>query len=442
VVPALRAVLVPVTGIRAVGRVRRVVPALVGSSVFRRLGALLLDLRERPPHNGGPLTSPSAPAAAAAPATPVADHGALLDALLEASPLAVVGVAADGQIALWSPAAQRMFGWSAEQVLRRTDPLAPGPLAGEARRLLDRALAGQAVNGVEAVRQTLDGTLVTVNVWAVPVRSTASAARVLLLYQDVTERKRTEQQLARQREALHRNEKLADLGRLAAGVAHELRNPLTVIDTRVQLLQRLLGRGGQAWQSLTVHVGYLDEATARMRRIVEGLSSYARPSRAEPVLLEVRDLLAATRDLLGADARRHAVDIVLDVPGRLSPVLGDRSRLMQILVNLATNAIEAMSERGGRLTLRAWQEVAEDVGRVVVEVSDTGPGIPAERIDSIWEPFFTTKAEGTGLGLSIVRSLVEEQPGAALTVRSPAGGGTTFRLSLVASPVADAERAV
>ncbi|HSE92338.1 MAG TPA: ATP-binding protein [Methylomirabilota bacterium] len=364
-----------------------------------------------------------------------ADHAGILHALLDASPLAVIGLAADGTVRLWSPAAERLFGWKEEHVLGRQDPLAPGPLAGEARRLLDRALAGEPVSGVEVVRQTLDGALVTVNVWAMLVGLPApTTVRVLFLYQDVTERKRTEQQLVRQREALHRNEKLADLGRLAAGVAHELRNPLAVIDTRVQLLERLLARGGEGTESLAHHVGYLEEAAARMKRIVEGLSSYARPSRVEPAVLDVREVLVATRELLRAEARGQGTEIVLEVPERRVPVLGDRSRLMQILINLGTNALEAMSEHPGRLVLRACLESADDADRVVVEVSDTGPGIPPDRLESIWEPFFTTKAEGTGLGLSIVRSLIAEQPGAVLTMQSALDRGTTFRLSLLAAP--------
>ncbi len=427
-------------------------PALLAVPLFRRLRALLTQRRRVASTNGlepgrarAPRTAAHASAAGRPTGTPSpfvsADHAGILHALLDASPLAVVGLAADGTVTLWSPAARRLFGWKEEQVLGRPDPLAPGPLAGEARRLLDRALAGEPVSDVEVVRQALDGGLVTVSAWAVPVRLPAPAAgRVLFLYQDVSERKRTEQQLARQRETLHRHEKLADLGRLAAGVAHELRNPLTVIDTRVQLLERLLARGGETAQSLTLHVGYLEEATARMKRIVEGLSSYARPSRAEPALLDVRDVLIATRELLRPGARKQGTEIVLDVPEGPAPVLGDRSRLMQILVNLGTNALEAMSERAGRLVLRARLEAADGADRVAVEVSDTGPGIPPDRLESIWEPFFTTKPEGTGLGLSIVRSLTAEEPGATLTVHSAPDRGTTFRLSLLAaSPSASRE---
>jgi len=112
----------------------------------------------------------------------------------------------------------------------------------------------------------------------------------------------------------------------------------------------------------------------------------------------------------------------------LPQVRGDRSQMMQILVNLANNAIEAMASTGGTLVLR----VAVRDG-VVVEVVDNGPGIPEDRFARIWEAFYTTKDEGTGLGLSIVKALVDEQPGAKIEVESRVGIGTTFRITMPAA---------
>jgi signal transduction histidine kinase len=119
--------------------------------------------------------------------------------------------------------------------------------------------------------------------------------------------------------------------------------------------------------------------------------------------------------------------VEVDVPDDLPPILGERSEMMQILINLATNAIEAM-ESGGRLQLR----VRLDPPAVVIEVEDSGPGIPPEKMAAIWEPFHTTKPEGTGLGLSIVRGLVDKRPGATIGVRSVPGAGATFTLRMPA----------
>src|SRR2546427_11539312 len=119
-------------------------------------------------------------------------------------------------------------------------------------------------------------------------------------------------------------------------------------------------------------------------------------------------------------------------------VAGVRSALMQVFVNLATNAVQAMVDTGGgQVTLKAY-ETDGSGSPIVAEVTDTGPGIPPDTLAQIWTPFYTTKAEGTGIGLSIVRSLVEQQAGAAITVESRLGVGTTFRLTMPAIGVSPA----
>lgn len=260
---------------------------------------------------------------------------------------------------------------------------------------------------------------------------------------DIAERQRTEQELQHQREALYRSEKMADLGRLAAGVAHELKNPLAVVAGRVGLLEMQTKQGKLSPADvLSNHVASMKEAVGRMTKIMRGLSTYAKPAKPERTLLDLRELLSAVQDLVAHPARSGNVTIRIEAPRELPAVLGDRSQLMQVFLNLTTNAIEAMGGTGGRLALRVRVEEGASAGRgaetegptsagtVRVEVADTGPGILADDLAKIWEPFYTTKPEGTGLGLSIVRSLVEEQPGATITVESAPGQGTTFMLTM------------
>jgi PAS domain S-box-containing protein len=247
---------------------------------------------------------------------------------------------------------------------------------------------------------------------------------------------------AAERERLGAQERLAALGRLAAGVAHELNTPLSRLLLELEILRSDVA-GGQSQPSelLSESIPSLEEAAGQMKRIMQGLSTYAKPPRPEPTLLQVGDLLAATRELIAYPARQSRVRVAVETRAMLAPVLGDRSQLMQVLVNLATNAIEAMAETGGHLTLRARVQansVEQQTGfqrsalsaSVIVEVADTGPGISPELLPQIWEPFYTTKPEGTGLGLAIVRSLVAEQPGASIEVESRPGEGTTFTLML------------
>jgi signal transduction histidine kinase len=167
-----------------------------------------------------------------------------------------------------------------------------------------------------------------------------------------------------------------------------------------------------------------------MKRIMAGLSNYARPVKGEPMLLDVENVIRSAAELIGYAARNAGVTIEVDIAAGTPEIRVERSQVTQVLVNLAMNAIEAMAETdGGTLSLRAH---AKD-GTVTIEVADTGPGIPADRLDTIWQPFYTTKREGTGLGLSIVRGLVEEQEGGQIAVASEPGQGTTFRVTLPAA---------
>jgi signal transduction histidine kinase len=238
---------------------------------------------------------------------------------------------------------------------------------------------------------------------------------------------------ARAAAELVRSEKMAALGRLAAGVAHELRNPLSVIAGRIEILRHQMAPGqAPTFDVLTRSLVQFEEASDRMRRIMEGLSTYSKPAKPDPTPLDLGGLLTATKEVLAYEARKHEVSIVVQVPPRLPRVVGDRSALMQVFVNLATNAVQAMADTGGgQLTLKAY-ETAGNGAPVVAEVTDTGPGIPPDALAQIWATFYTTKAEGTGIGLSIVRALVEQQPGAAITVESHRGAGTTFRLTMPA----------
>src|SRR2546428_9753921 len=235
---------------------------------------------------------------------------------------------------------------------------------------------------------------------------------------------------ARAAAELVRSEKMAALGRLAAGVAHELRNPLSVIAGRIEILRRQMAPGqAPTFDALTRSLAQFEEAAERMRRIMEGLSTYSKP---DPTPLDLGEVLTATSEGLAYEARKHQIAISVHVPPILPKVVGDPSALMQVFVNLVTNAVQAMVDTGGgQVTLKAY-ETEGSGAPIVAEVTDTGPGIPPDALALIWAPFYTTKAEGTGIGLSIVRSLVEQQPGATITVESRLGVGTTFRLTMPA----------
>lgn len=230
---------------------------------------------------------------------------------------------------------------------------------------------------------------------------------------------------AREHAALIQKERLAALGTMAAGMVHELKNPLTVFLARATLLRHSAAEHPVLdAQEVARAATKLEDAADQMKRIVDSLSLYSKPPKAEAQTLEAALLLTTTFEMLTFSARKAGVQLTVDMPTPGLRLLGDRSHLLQVLLNLATNAIEAVGS-GGLVTLAARPGEERDV---IFEVADNGPGIPPEVQARIWEPFFTTKAEGTGLGLAVVRSLVEEMGGTIVLEGRPRRG-TMFRLS-------------
>jgi signal transduction histidine kinase len=234
-------------------------------------------------------------------------------------------------------------------------------------------------------------------------------------------------QLRQSRAVIERNEKLTSLGTLAAGVAHEIRNPLTAINVRVHSLKRSLVSGTSEHEDATV----IDNEIKRLEGIVQAFLQFARPAEPEFVTVSADSLLVRVRALLGGQMEKAAIQLLLEAPPDLW-VRVDPQQIEQVLINLAQNAAESI-QRDGVIRLRARKDVARFGGRsgpaVVLEVIDTGKGIPLEVQKRLFDPFFTTKEEGTGLGLSIAMRIVEQQGGALQFTTQP-GRGTTFSLLL------------
>jgi signal transduction histidine kinase len=220
-----------------------------------------------------------------------------------------------------------------------------------------------------------------------------------------------------------RQERLVSLGTLAAGVAHEIRNPLTAIKFRLFSLKQSLP------EELSDHedIGVIQGEIQRLERIVKEFLLFARP--AEPVLarLPVADLLASVRDLLRAELERRGVRLELASSETLN-LRADRQQLQQVLINLVLNAAEA-SGRNGLVSVAARSGEGVLGGRlqpvITLEVSDTGPGVPEGLEQQIFDPFFSTKEGGTGLGLPIAARIVEKH-GGQLQFSSQHTRGTTF----------------
>ena len=229
---------------------------------------------------------------------------------------------------------------------------------------------------------------------------------------------------------MHRADRLAAAGELAAGVAHEVNNALSGILGEAEAV-----RDTDDAAELRAALGRVDIQGHRIAEIVRGLLGFARPQPPERKPLDLRGLVRETLALMAHELGRSRVQSETRFASELPVVLGDAKQLQQVLVNLLTNAMQAMEAcGGGTLTI----SVQPDVAGVTLEVQDQGPGIAAEMLPRVFDPFFSTKEKGTGLGLSVSYAIVRAH-GGDLTVRSILGEGTTFTLTL---PKPAAETAV
>jgi PAS domain S-box-containing protein len=258
---------------------------------------------------------------------------------------------------------------------------------------------------------------------------------VIGVARDITDRKQSEEEMRRQRETLYQSEKLATMGQLLAGVAHELNNPLSVVMGQASLLRQSIRSKRQIERAeKIVH------AAERCARIVNNFLALARQRPPERHPLQLNQVVREAVELLAYQLRIDSVEVSFELAEELPVLHGDPHQLHQVVVNLVSNAHQAMWETPAprRLWLATGQDV--DSQHVWLEIRDSGPGIASEIQVRIFEPFFTTKPPGvgTGLGLSLCHGIVESH-GGHISVKSAAGQGATFRIEL---PLAGVEEAL
>src|SRR5881396_2967569 len=245
-------------------------------------------------------------------------------------------------------------------------------------------------------------------------------------------------QLVESRAIIERQEKLASLGTLAAGVAHEIRNPLTAINVRLHSLKRTLVQGSSEHEDATV----IDQEIQRLDRIVRDVLNFARPAEPRPIIITAGSLFSRVQGLLSSQLEKVSIRLSL----ASSPTLWirvDPQQIDQVLINLIQNAAESIG-RDGTITLCARSalmplaglprhsfraKAGQAIPVVILEVIDTGKGIPLQVQERLFDPFFTTKEAGTGLGLSIAARIVEKH-GGALQYQTEVDRGTTFGIVL------------
>jgi PAS domain S-box-containing protein len=291
------------------------------------------------------------------------------------------------------------------------------------QRLLRGKIAEFKLDAVE--HETLRGERVAWNIRGSLLRQSGGPAGAVLLIDDITERVGLER-------AARQAEKLAALGTLAAGLAHELNNPIGIISSRIELM--LLETDPRSLPAgMRDDLQVLHRHAQRVARIVQGLLSFARQSGGAQGPVDLNHVADETLLLIEKQVVKDGIALTRRLTPGLPPIHGDATALQQVLMNLVLNARDAMSD-GGEI---AVETDAQRPGYVRLIVRDTGPGIPPEILPKIFDPFFTTKAHGTGLGLSISYGIVRDHQG-TVDVESQPGKGTTFVLAFPVSAAAPA----
>ncbi|TAJ26451.1 MAG: PAS domain S-box protein [Nitrospirae bacterium] len=399
----------------------------------------------------------------------------MLAAVIDSAPVAIVSLDNGYHVTRWNHAAERMFGWTKDEVLGHPYRLVPEDRREEFRDITERMFRNEIVTGFETQCLHKDGHLWDVNLSVAPQRNAQGNISGLTgIILDVTEQHAMEQHA-------HRMEHLALLGQLLGGIAHEIKNPLFILTGSLQLLNERLTT--KEYDKLQGDLDRMEKASKRMTQTIQQFLALARPVPPAQVPCAVQVILQQTLDFLGHELLTKQIRVEANLKPDLPSIKGDPRLLQEIFLNLIMNAVQAMSAVHGRGTLTlsatrvtdaesavfpsphvvAFEEEghgntekgrrgktegtasppSEGEGKgggdwIEVRIQDDGPGIPPEHRTKLFEPFFTTKPaeQGTGLGLWTVRTIVMAMKG-TVEVETEVGKGSTFIVSLPIEPRSD-----
>jgi PAS domain S-box-containing protein len=375
---------------------------------------------------------PGRPPAGSGQERPAARLRDYLEQIVDQANVLVIATDLAGRVVVWNRAMVRLTGFPRETVAGR-ELFAWLSEAGmpELARRMKQVAAGEDLSNCEVRLPSVSGTVAraTFNVAAVRAEG-GRASAVLAVGQDVTALRMLQNQV------IHA-EKLATVGQIAAGVAHEINNPLTSIQACVEAV---LHKASMATQGLVPNqidpvdlerLKRVQDGVERIRRFTHDLVGYARPSRVEIERLDFNEVVEHALSFCEHIFAEAKATLDRDLAPNLPPVRAVRDQLMQVVTNLVTNAAQALGQKGGTIRVRTFHEGEAAVG---LAVTDTGGGIRDEHRVSIFDPFFTTKpaGSGTGLGLSVVRNIVYAH-GGQITFQSKLGSGTTFVVTMPVS---------
>jgi PAS domain S-box-containing protein len=352
-----------------------------------------------------------------------------LNNIIRCSVDGIVVIDTKGNPLIFSEGAERILGYSAGEIIANKEGFRrfyPIELAREMKRrmLSDEYGPPDRLNTIQISFYNKDGEEIPVNFSAAIIREKGREVGSVGIFSDLREHLKMRKELEESRIQLMQAEKIASLGQMAAGVAHEINNPLAGILIYAEILQREMEEDNAGLQ----HLEEIINQTLRCKEIVTRLLEFSRQSLGQKTLVDINDIISRCVKLIGNQVLFHNIEINLALNPDLPQIFADPGELQQVFTNLFLNAADAMKGLG---TITITSRTAPQRDGVTITFSDTGSGIPPDLQDKIFDPFFTTKppGKGTGLGLSVVYGVIQRH-GGSIEVECPTEGGTIFTIRL------------
>lgn len=365
----------------------------------------------------------------------------LLQALINAAPVGIDLLDRNGNILLWNPAAERIFGWSEQEVIGKFPPMVPPDNQAEYLEFVKDTFEGKAFRSFEVSRKRKDGSAVDISLLSAPVHSASGKViAVLAIFSDITQQKRASEERRQLEEKLSQAQKIEAIGTLAGGIAHDFNNILAAIFGYIEMALFDLPEKSL----LRYNLEQVLKASGRAKDLVKQILVFSRqtqmqenlPIELKPVMQEAVKFLRATLPT--------TIEIRQNLTARPCTILADPTQIHQVLINLCTNAAHAMGQKGGLIEIGLEETVIGNAERrnlpdlkpgryVHLTVEDSGCGMDKATMARIFDPYFTTKevGKGSGLGLAVVHGIVKKHEG-AVSVESEPAKGSTFHVFIPA----------
>lgn len=332
-----------------------------------------------------------------------------LQSIIHSSPMAIMVLDPHAKVKLWNHAAERIFGWTENEVLNKAVPFVSSDKRREFDALFKQELSGRLLIGKEVCRQKKDGSPIHVSIWSAPLYDPkGDISGIMTIMTDISERKKTE-------ELLKKSDKLSAVGQLAAGVAHEIRNPLTTL------------RGFLQYYKSKIKPNHHEIMISEIDRINLIVSEFLVLSKPQAIHYQPKNLVPILQHVLtifDTQTILKNIEIIAHLESEPISVFCEENQLKQVFINILKNALESMPT-GGKINIH----VQKTSDHAWIHIEDEGCGIPEESIPRLGDPFYSTKPDGTGLGLMVTYKIIKDHHG-TIRIQSRPKQGTSVEILL------------